>query len=396
MNNEIISNFDGKNYSEEIVKDIIFNKLISEKKSNFNQIKTDEFYNLFLNELWKNRDQFYDDLNYSDNKIEDMSVLLNNKVIEVANYFKNRNMSFYDNLSEPSLARLVISDLFSYYDYGMKFFNNSFEISQKIEGMPDEFENADQAIEFYHDSMTVINDLTKYQKISKKLWNYNIEKYIFSSIVNEYYELDDKKAFKERLDIYLKDIKALGLEQQAFEIKSYFDKVLKLDSKNNKVDKKEKNTEKDMEENFFSKYQMKISETRNLINNLNLKDKNILNAGILLNNKVVELVHTFRKREKDFYNFSVLVKVSLTIIEEYYKRAYIALKHYSIDEYLDNCNKIFNFSIDKYVAPYFKDEVKDDWNEEYKEKFSSCKNELKSMGYLEKDTPKNIEKDEER
>ena len=395
MNTEIASNFDGKNYSEEKVKDIIFNKLISEKKNIFNQIKSDEFYNVYITELWENRNQIYDDAKSFDNKIDDISVLLNNKVIEVANYFKNRNVPFYDNLSNPSLARLVITDLFSYYDNGMKFFNNSFEISQKVDSMPDEFENADQAIEFYNDSITFINDLTKYQKISKKLWNYNIEKYIFSSIVNEYYEYEDKIEFKKRLDIYLKDIQTLGLDQQAFEIKSYFDKVLKLDS-NNKEDKKEKSTENSAEKKLFDSYQRKIAETRNLMTNLNLKDKKLINAGIILNNKVVELVHVFRRKGKDFYDFSVLVKTSLTVLDEYYKRAYIALKHYDIDDYKDNCNKIYNFSIEKYIAPYFTEEVKEDWNETYKYRFSSCKRELEGMGYLEKNNEKNIVRDEER
>ena len=78
----------------------------------------------------------------------------------------------------------------------------------------------------------------------------------------------------------------LGLDQQAFEIKSYFDKVLKLDS-NNKEDKKEKSTENSAEKKLFDSYQRKIAETRNLMTNLNLKDKKLINAGIIIGTKSI-------------------------------------------------------------------------------------------------------------
>lgn len=387
MNSEISSNFDGKDYSEDKVRDILFNKILAPKIEFFNSVISNEFYNEYVKELWEKRNQIYhDDIKY-DNRIDNISVMLNNKIIQISNYFKAHNMPFYENFSKTSLARVVICDLFSYYNSGIDFFKNSYVITKKANDLPDEFENTDQAVEFYNDIMIFLNDLTKYQAISNKLWDYNFENYIFSSIMNEYYKCTDKSNYKQKLDIYIKELKQMGLEQQANELENYFNKLTQNGFRKSREEKTNKSSdETDNKENeLFSYYQTKITETRNLINNSKIKDKKILNVGTLLNNKVVESVHLFKKKGKDFYDFSTLEKMVLTILEDYYKKAYMALKNNSIDEYKEYCSKIYDFSIEKNVVPYFEVEPNDEWNEKYKKRYYSCKEELVSMGYMEKE-----------
>lgn len=380
-----------KQSSEEQVKDEIFNKFMTPRIEKINGVFSDECFKEFINELWKNRNEVYEtyDMNKRyDNRLENIAIILNNKIIEVANYFKKHNLNFYEELEKTSLARTIFEDLLSYYELGFVFLDNSFRITQKASDLPEEFENAEQAIEFYNDIIDLINCLTKYQNTTNKLWNYNFEKNVFSSIINEYYDFDDKTKYDERVKIYIAQLSSMGLKKQAKEITDYFEKVLKKQPIKVKILKKEKTidgtVEKDKETRLFEIYGSKISKTRNLIKNLKLKDQKLDNAGILLNNKVVELVHIYKNKGKDFYEFSTLVKLMLKILDDDYKSAYMALKNDDITKYKEYCKKIYNFSIEKVLIPYFECEPDANWNKKHIERFYSCKNEIEDLGFKKK------------
>lgn len=377
-----------KQFSEEQVKDEIFNKFMAPRIEIINGVFSDECFKEFIDELWKNRNEAYDNYEINtkyDNRLENIAIILNNKIIEVANYFKKNNFNFYENLEKTSLAKTILEDLLSYYELGFAFLDNSFRITKKANDLPEEFENAEQAIEFYNDIIELLNCLTKYQNTTNKLWDYNFEKNVFSSILNEYYDIEDKTDYGERIKVYTTQLASMGLKKQANEISEYFEKILKQQPQKTVNSKKEKVKNELVEENtekrLFDVYDSKIKETRNLINNLKLQDQKIDNAGILLNNKVVELIHIYQNRGRDFYEFSTLVKLMLKMLEDDYKRAYMALKSGDTYEYKKYCKKIFEFTIEKTLMPYFEDEPNANWSEKHIERFYLCKDEIEALGF---------------
>ena len=227
MVEEIRNNFDGKNYKEEKVIDILFNKIIMKKRNDLKYIFEDEVYEEFLKELW-----YSEENTVSNKKIDNIAIELNNKIIEIANYFKERDVQFYEEINKTSLSRLVLEKLFEYYNEAYKNLIKTYKAMENLDDMPEQLASAKQFKVIYDNVNDFITSLTRYQKISNNdLWKYDLNKNIVSTIIDEFYSLENKADFIPYLEIYISDMKKLGLNTQIKELRDIFIQFKSVDFK---------------------------------------------------------------------------------------------------------------------------------------------------------------------
>lgn len=383
MNNEITSNFNSNNYSEDKIKDILFNKLINNKFEQYDEIINNEFFAEFISQIWYNRNEIFVDIFTQNDNIDNISIELNNKIIEVLHFFKKNNISYYQELTKTSLSRLVTSSLFDMYSKGFNYLKETFELTEQLKNKHESFKNSKEASDFLRDLKRSISLLEKYQVQSNKLWNFDFEKNILSCIIDEFYECEEKESFKEELKIYIDQLNEIGLNYIAKDAIHFFKRIYKESSDDflNFNDKKENVILKN-EKEFFGKYQERIEIIRKILKEKNLEKEKIYNIATLLNNKVVELYHIYKKRTLDFYSDLKLKDILLKMLDEYYDLGYYALYNDHFNDYNKYCSRIYLFNMENDIVPFFK-ENKNSKKYINSNLFKECKNELSDLGYLE-------------
>lgn len=383
MNNEITSNFNSNNYSEDKINDILFNKLINNKVEQYDEIINNEFFAEFISQIWYNRNEIFVDIFTQNDNIDNISIELNNKIIEVLHFFKKNNISYYQELTKTSLSRLVTSSLFDIYSKGFNYLKETFELTEQLKNKHESFKNSKEASDFFRDIKNAVRLIEKYQVQSNKLWDFNFEKNILSCIIDEFYACEEKETFKKDLKIYIEELKQLGLNSVAKEAISFFKRIYKESSDDflNFDEENEKDNLK-KEEDFFKVYQKRIEIVNELLNEKKLDNKKIYNIGTLLNNKVVEIYHIYKKKNINFYSDLKLKDILLKMLDEYYDLGYYALYNDHFKDYNKYCSRIYLFNMENDIVPFFK-ENKNSKKYINSNLFKECKNELSDLGYLE-------------
>lgn len=155
-------------------------------------------------------------------KCNNIAILLNNKIVEIGQEYKSKNIGFY---SESKLKNTIILKLLSFYDMGYK------KIKEFAESDNDEsIKTVDEAIEYLEQGARCVGI---YNLACKELYNYSIKDNIVNNIISEYESYPDKKKYLSKIEEYKKELKVLGYDEQ----------VNELEKEISKFNKKEENEE---------------------------------------------------------------------------------------------------------------------------------------------------------
>ena len=202
--------FEGKNYTDEEVEKILFDEIIMQERNEISNVFSDEAFLDFKEALWET------DANImtKHREIPNSSIFLNNKIVEILNYYRAKGQSFYQDIQKNSIAKLILEKVFSIYNQAFKCLNSAMEAIETTEGIDDFRMNVDEFTELYIALNKYLVNMFKYQKISdKELWKFDIEKHIVGTIFEEFINCKDKGKYIAKLKIYLEDLKKLRIKK---------------------------------------------------------------------------------------------------------------------------------------------------------------------------------------
>lgn len=155
-------------------------------------------------------------------KCNNIAILLNNKIVEIGQEYKSKDIGFY---SESKLKNTILLKLISYYDMGYK------KINEFAESDNDEsIKTVNEAIEYLEQGARCVGI---YNLACKELYKYSIKDNIVNNIISEYESYPDKKKYLSKIAEYKKELKALGYDEQ----------ITELENEISKFNKKEENEE---------------------------------------------------------------------------------------------------------------------------------------------------------
>lgn len=184
-------------------------KLKKEKmeKEKIENEQIDKLFAKFQEEIAKMRKilQIYNDAKFENRKLDNIAIIINNKIIELSHKFTKKGILFY---SESALESLILKEFKSSYDIAKANLEKAIciyiDLEENIDYMPDEiyFSNLTQAL-LYTDV---------YQNFANEIWKFDIRKDITKIIIDERKDYSDKKRYEHILEKYKQELKILGYE----------------------------------------------------------------------------------------------------------------------------------------------------------------------------------------
>ena len=226
MVENILEKFEGKNYKDEEIENILFNEVIMGERNKFEAIFQDEMFIDFLEELWDSEANMIT----KKREIFNLALFLNNKVVEIVDFFRRRGISFYKELNDTSVAGLALESVFHKYNDTLKYLENAIDSVRQMDSVSEVKLNVDEFKTIFEQLNRYFINMRKYQLDSdRNVWNYSIEKDIVNDILQEFFDSPDKGKFLKKLSIYLRDLRRLGLNEQINEITIFFSRIRKTE-----------------------------------------------------------------------------------------------------------------------------------------------------------------------
>ena len=131
------------------------------------------------------------------------AILLNNKVVEIGQIFKTKDIGFY---SESSLKSIILSKLIMYYEQACSELKTAEKINEDIE---------DDSIEddYGYIMRDFVQTINNYKEHCNEIYSYSLENNIVKDIIERYNSYKDKNIANENLEKYKKELILLGYRQ---------------------------------------------------------------------------------------------------------------------------------------------------------------------------------------
>lgn len=179
-------------------------KLIREQNE---KDEMDELFTIFQENMSNMRKliNIYDEVAKYMGKIDNIAIIINNKIVELSHQFKKKGIFFY---SESALESLILKKFKVYYDFAKQ------NLESGVCECKDLRENGeymlDDAYKYCFDKATL--HINVYKRFANEIWKFNLEKDILPMILEERNDYPDKEKYNIILDKYKQELRTLGYE----------------------------------------------------------------------------------------------------------------------------------------------------------------------------------------
>lgn len=133
-------------------------------------------------------------------EFQNAAILLNNKIVEIGQEFKSKDIGFY---SESSLRSVILAKLLTQYQLAYEQLKIAVEINHDME---ENYLERDYALYKNMFEETV----KSYHTYCEEIYDYSIEKNIVDDIAEKYNEYKDKEFAKKKIIEYKEELEKLG------------------------------------------------------------------------------------------------------------------------------------------------------------------------------------------
>lgn len=133
-------------------------------------------------------------------EFQNAAILLNNKIVELGQEFKSKDIGFY---SESSLRSVILAKLITQYKLAYEQLKIAVEINNDMD---------EHYLESSYDSYKSMFDDTveNYNAYCNEIYDYSIEENIVDDIAEKYSEYKDRELAKKKVLEYKKELEKLG------------------------------------------------------------------------------------------------------------------------------------------------------------------------------------------